>query len=620
VSRRATPRVTIRLTIRNTPRLAARAADRRADRGARAPGVVILTATTRLRLSVGWGRMPWVRLCLTPDGDRWLSRPVDDAGSPAGPASDWPAAADAPGEIGARVVWADTASCYPRLRAGGVRVARCHDVALTEALLLGHEGRWRQPRSLAAAWARLTGTPVPDDPAEPEPDTGTQGSLFAPGELPATSSAAGPDGPAELDRLVAVHADQQARIAAARDAVPGFALLVAVESASALAAVELTEVGLPWRADVHDRLLEEALGPRPWHGGRPARLQQLAQELADLLDEPRLNPDSQPELLRVLRRNGIAVTSTRRHELRRIDHPVIEPLLRYRELSRLHSANGWAWREQWVHGGRFRPEYVPAGVVSGRWATRGGGALQIPRAVRAAVVADPGRVLVAADAGQLEPRVLAAMSRDPGLIAATRQGDLYAALASQALGRPDARAEAKLGMLSAMYGGGAGSPALAALRRRFPAALELLEAAARTGEDGGSVRSVLGRASPPPSPGWLERQGPDAMAARARAYGRFTRNFVIQASAADWASVLVAGLRTRLHELSAAAGASGPDGAHLVFFQHDEVLVEAPERLAEQVVQAVAQSGAEATRLVLGEAGVQVPLAARAVRSYADKE
>jgi DNA polymerase-1 len=546
---------------------------------------------------------------------------VDDAGTPAGPASfgQWadvasPVAGGQATQGSDRVVWADTASAYPALRATGVRVARCHDLTLTESLLLGHEGRWRQPRSVAAAWARLVGAPVPDDPSDPTEAAGgddLQEALFE--HTPPAPSAHEPD---PLDRVVAVHVDQLARIAAARNGNPGFGLLVAAESASALTAVEMTEAGLPWRADVHDRLLEAELGPRPGHGGRPARLQALAEQLAAMLGDPRLNPDSQPELLKALRRNGIPVTSTRRHELRRIEHPVIEPLLHYRELARLHAAHGWAWREQWVRDGRFRPEYVPGGVVSGRWATRGGGALQIPRAVRGAVVADPGRVLVAADAGQLEPRVLAAMSRDPGLIAATQQGDLYTALARQALGRPEARADAKLGMLSAMYGGGTGSPALAALRRRFPAALDLLEAAARTGEDGGSVRSVLGRASPPPHSDWLDGLADDAIGRRARAYGRFTRNFVIQASAADWASVLIAGLRTRLHALP---GASGPDGARLVFFQHDEVLVEAPEALAGQVIASVSDAGAEATRLVLGDVGVQVPLAARAVRSYADK-
>ena len=44
-----------------------------------------------------------------------------------------------------------------------------------------------------------------------------------------------------------------------------------------------------------------------------------------------------------------------------------------------------------------------------------------------------------------------------------------------------------------MYGARANSPAMAALRRRFPQALALLENAARIGEAGGIVRSALGR-------------------------------------------------------------------------------------------------------------------------------
>ncbi|HEX5493494.1 MAG TPA: bifunctional 3'-5' exonuclease/DNA polymerase, partial [Mycobacteriales bacterium] len=64
-----------------------------------------------------------------------------------------------------RWVWADTPAVYPTLLRAGVRVSRCHDLALTEALLLGCEGRWGEPRSLAAAWARLHRLPVPADPA-----------------------------------------------------------------------------------------------------------------------------------------------------------------------------------------------------------------------------------------------------------------------------------------------------------------------------------------------------------------------------------------------------------------------------------------------------------------------
>ena len=90
-------------------------------------------------------------------------------------------------------------------------------------------------------------------------------------------------------------------------------------------------------------------------------------------------------------------------------------MLEYKELARLYVAHGWSWLDSWVHNGRFRPEYVVGGVVSGRWATRGGAALQLPKLLRTAVRADPGWTFVAADAAQLEPRVLAALSQDSRL-------------------------------------------------------------------------------------------------------------------------------------------------------------------------------------------------------------
>ena len=70
--------------------------------------------------------------------------------------------------------------------------------------------------------------------------------------------------------------------------------------------------------------------------------------------------------------------------MRTVDHPAIPLLLKYKELARLYAANGWTWIDAWVADGRFRPEYIVGGVVSGRWATRGGGALQIPKVLRRA--------------------------------------------------------------------------------------------------------------------------------------------------------------------------------------------------------------------------------------------
>ncbi|GLY14286.1 DNA polymerase I [Kineosporia sp. NBRC 101677] len=560
-------------------------------------------------------------------------------------------------EAAPRWVWWRTAEVYPALLEAGVRVQRCHDLAAAQNLLNTYEGAaFVPPQSVvresagrseqislfgdepgsSAGGAGVVGTTGGPDTAGHEEEVGrTESSggrwvgtdgpdLDAPQDdlvlgslvteqtpLPSTREA--PQGLAELQRL---YAGQVAHVARVRRTHPGFALLVAAESAAGLAAVEMGRAGLPWSVRIHDEVLTDLLGPRPQHHGRPPKLQALAEEVSRLLvpgvtgPGPAMNPDSPGDVLKAFKRQGVLLTSTRAWELKEVEHPAVAPLLRYKELARLHVAHGWSWQGQWVRNGRFHPEYVPGGVVTGRWATSGGGALQIPKVMRACVVAEPGCVLVAADAGQLEPRILAALSGDRGMLAATADADMYTALARQALGRPEARNEAKIGLLAAMYGARANTPAMVALRRRFPKALELLERAARTGEDGGIVRSVLGRTCPPPDPTWQDVPLEQALA-RSRARGRFTRNFVIQASAADWANALVAGLRRRLSALSPAA--------ELVFFQHDEVIVHVPAALAEAAVQAVVDSGAEATALVLGDRGVRIPLAAAPIASYADK-
>lgn len=526
-------------------------------------------------------------------------QPISDDGRPAGPAEP---TADLAGTIAGyeqahapRWVWADTSRIYPALLERGVPIRRCYDVGMAEAALIGYAGRWGEPTSLAAAWDRLNGrTPAVHAEHEQRQDT-----LFTPDD--------GPQDP--LAAMIAVHAEQQRALhrtgkaaAFAPRAVTAreLDLLIAADSAGSLAATEMSRIGLPWRADIHDRILTDLLGARPMRGGRPPKLQQLAGRIAEALNAPQLNPDSPAELIRAFSRQGITIGSTRAHELRRIEHPAIEPLLEYKGLARIHAANGWAWRDAWVRGGRFRPEYVAAAVVSGRWATKGGGALQIPKTVRGAVVADPGWVLVVADARQLEPRVLAALSADPGMTDAAAHGDLYAALAEQSFGGD--RSKAKVGLLSAMYGGA--SPALATLRSRYPDALALLEEAARAGQTGRLVRSALGRTTPIPQ--W-NGYGEQEVLRRARDWGRFTRNFLIQASAADWAAALLASLRTSL---------SGTPN-ELVFFQHDEVVVHCPEPNAGAVQEAIQNAAASATRLVLGRTPVHLPLQVNTVSDYA---
>ncbi|WP_298179324.1 bifunctional 3'-5' exonuclease/DNA polymerase [Saccharomonospora sp.] len=498
---------------------------------------------------------------------------------------------------------------YPPLLSRGTRVGRCTDLALTEYLLLAHAERHGEPRGLAAAYARARGLPPSADSGVHHHDTDDAPTLF---ELHRFDLPPGID---PRDAVETVLADQERRLREVTHP-QRLRLLIAAESASALAAAEMSADGLPWNADVHRALLTELLGPRPLSGQRPPKLAELAERITAAFGGRPVNPDHPGSVVRALRREGIDVSSARAHVLRHIDHPAIPPLLEYKELSRLYSAHGWAWLDQWVRDGRFRPVYVVGGVVSGRWASRGGAALQIPKLLRGCVRADPGWTLVVADAAQLEPRVLAALSGDRRLAEVSADTDLYTSLARAMFGRmpiEDDRARAKIAMLSAMYGGTSGeaAPLLALLRRHFPHAVSFVESAAREGERGGVVRSRLGRTSPPPSEAWRAiTSGDDAGTARraARDWGRFTRNFVVQASAADWTAVLLATLRRRL-----------PAPARLVFFQHDEVLVHCPAELTEQVRDCLAASVSEATALVFGPScPVRFPMPATAVEVYAD--
>jgi len=522
----------------------------------------------------------------------------------------------------ARWVWPSTQRLYPALLSSGVRVARCHDIELVGGLLAARDGLAAQQSS--------------DLPAGRTDD---RRHVL---ELPFDAAADGIHDPQlALATLIDRHADQLRLIGS--DADPSrFGLLAAAESAGGLVAAEMTAAGLPWRADIHNRLLTELLGPRPPATAgpqlRPARLAELAAKISAALGAARpVNPDSPAQLLRALAASGIRVKSTRSAELRRVDHPAIALLLEYKELARLHTANGWSWLETWVCDGRFRPEYVVGGVVSGRWASRGGGALQIPKLLRQAVVADPGWTLVVADAAQLEPRILAALAGDRAFAQAAGAGDLYAAVAA-AIGGD--RAAAKVALLSAMYGGtgGDGGQSLALLRRRFPQASAFVESAARAGEEGRVVRSVLGRTCPPPSAAWRsltsdsgdpDKQRDPGAGAAARARGRFTRNFVVQASAADWALVLLALLRARLAELgrsgsgaavapSYGAGHGAAQQPQLVFFQHDEVIVHCPVGQAADVANAIESAAAAATRLVFGATDVSFPMTTAIVGCYAD--
>ncbi|WP_080575454.1 bifunctional 3'-5' exonuclease/DNA polymerase [Microbacterium testaceum] len=524
------------------------------------------------------------------------------------------ALSDLPGTIRAREaagavrwIWNDTRAWYPGLLAAGVRVARAWDLRLVHALLRDAAAVVDDHGLRAArAWDAVL------------PDTLVADTLFDLAE-----AASGPPDSAEATleeyRRQRDAIDDSASPAALR-------LLAAAESAGALIAVELHAAGLPWSVDAHGELLERQLGERRGQA-LPARIEEAAGRVRAALDDPAASLDSQPRLLKSLHRVGLFVESTSRWELAEHDHPVVAPLVSYKKLMRLYTANGWTWMSEWVRDGRFRPVYVPAGVVTGRWASSGGGALQIPRQLRVAVRADPGWTLVTADVAQLEPRVLAAMARDTALADAARRRDLYSGVVEA--GAVATRAEAKIAMLGAMYGATTGESGrlLPRLRRTFPRAMALVDHAARVGEEGGVVSTWLGRTSPGPGEAWravqsragdAEASGIDETRARrsARDRGRFTRNFVVQGTAAEWALAWLADLRGRLAALEPvdaadAAPRSGPvfgRRPHLAFFLHDEIIVHTPVVHAEAVAAAVRESAAAAGTLLFGSFPLDFPL------------
>lgn len=504
-----------------------------------------------------------------------------------------------------RWVWGDSAKWHAELLGAGVRVERAHDLRLCRRILRATV----HARGQTIQEAPLDAWDAPA-PIAPRPREAGLFDLEPPSEPDA-------DPVAELRRQIdAVEAS----------ADPGrLRLLLAAESVGALVAVEMRLAGLPWSAERHDAILSEVLGPRPAPGVRPSKMEAKLAELRAALGTESVNPDSQPSLLKALQDAGMRVTSTSKWELLEVDHPAVAPLLEYKKLQRLLSANGWNWLDEWVEQGRFRPLYVPAGVVTGRWTSDGGGALQLPKSVRGAVVADPGWTFVVADAAQLEPRVLAAMSGDLAMARAGQAHDMYEGMVET--GAVSSREQAKYGMLGAIYGGTTGESGRMRPRiaRAFPQAMAYVEAAARAGERGEAVATWLGRTSPARDAGGAyDETRTDAELRRSRndaaAWGRFTRNFVVQGTAAEWALCWMGALRRRLWEIG--GGHASPSALtmrpHLVFFLHDELIVHTPREHAAEVEAALRDSAAEAGRLLFGAASVEFAVSAAIVECYAD--
>jgi len=121
-------------------------------------------------------------------------------------------------------------------------------------------------------------------------------------------------------------------------------------------------------------------------------------------------------------------------------HEVIELVLEYRELAKLLSTYIETLPAQADPKGRVHTSFMQIGAATGRMASTNPNLQNIPtrtelgNQVRRAFVAEKGKVLLGADYSQIELRILAHLSEDPGLIEAFHQGDDFHAAVSAQLG------------------------------------------------------------------------------------------------------------------------------------------------------------------------------------------
>lgn len=365
------------------------------------------------------------------------------------------------------------------------------------------------------------------------------------------------------------------------------------ESAVAVLCVELEHTGLPIDRPAMSDLITASAGPRPesleaelaHRAARDAQVRSLVpgQDRVDLR-----NPAQVRELLLAA---GIDVPNTRKWTLEafRDAHPVVPALLAWRADERIATTYGWRWLDAHVGADdRLRGRWSACDGAAGRM-TAENGLHNLPAALRPGVAAAPGYRFVRADLGQIEPRVLAAVSGDEAFMAATRADDLYAPVAAR-LGVE--RPVAKVAVLAAMYGqrSGTAGEALAGLRRAYPVAMRLLEDAAERGSRGESVTTFGGRAvHTAPADERGRPSSPPVAAAR----GRFARNAIIQGSAAELFKAWAATIRATTADL----------GAEIVLCLHDEVLVHVPEAAATECAQRVDQALHDAARRWLAPLG-----------------
>ena len=274
------------------------------------------------------------------------------------------------------------------------------------------------------------------------------------------------------------------------------------------------------------------------------------------------------------------------------DHPAIESILEYRTYVKFNGTYIDGLLDKIDAEGRVHSYFDQTATATGRISSSEPNLQNIPvrsdlgREIRRAFIAPEGCVLVDADYSQIELRVLAHMSGDEAMTDAFLKGqDIHARTAAEVYGVPieevthTMRSNAKAVNFGIVYGisdfglarnihmpRGEAKRFIDRYLERYPGIHRFMEQMKENGRDRGYAETLFGRRRPLPE---LREKGPR------RAFGeRVAMNMPVQGTAADIIKLAMVRVSERLK-------AELPD-CRLILQVHDELLIEAPEALAEQ--------------------------------------
>lgn len=293
-------------------------------------------------------------------------------------------------------------------------------------------------------------------------------------------------------------------------------------------------------------------------------------------------------------------------------HPIIDHLLRYREVEKLRSTYGTGLLAEIGPDGRIHATFNQTVARTGRLSSDQPNLHNIPvrseegKLFRRAFVPAEGFELLVADYNQIELRCIAHLAEDPGLIAAFEAGDdIHTATAARvfhvAPAEVDSAQRAKAKMVS--YGLAYGMEAYGLAQRlnierseaaqildayfaAFPAVKAYMERTVAEARERGYTETLFGRRRPIPELASPNRQ-------IKQAGERQAMNAGIQGLAADIFKVAL----IRLHDALADRGS----GSRIVLQVHDEVIVEVPPAEHDDVA-------ALTLEVMRGAAQLRVPL------------